>query len=395
MKNTPCARRLLALMIPCGLAFAITPLVSAEPDKPAAPREAGAEAAPAPKEPSTDHKPRDTAKPSKEQRTYLGVITTPVPPSLGEHLELPVGFGVQIQEVVPDSPAAKAGLKANDILTKFADQRLIGPEHLSLLVRGQKAEDKVELTIIRKGAEEKLGVTLSATDEQLGGFGPMHGETRWMGAHDPEMMRHWQESMQRHQDAIRDNMEHHQDAMRRDMEHRQDGMRDRMDQKSQDGRDEIKGPEPSRDSRPDAAPQPPRPDNIPQPPKTEGARGDNPPGGRPPAISVRPGFPVNIFGTEGVIKIDNEQGEMTITHRQGEHRIEIKDQSGATIHDGPFDPGKGIAALPEKAREQLSKMKLEDLEVFAPKDAAPPEKTAAPAPPRAPESAAGPETDVL
>lgn len=392
MKHTPCARRLLALAIPCGLAFAISPLVSAEPDKPAAARDAGVEPTPAPKDPSGDDKPRDTAKASKEQRTYLGVITTQVPPSLGEHLELPIGFGLQIQEVMPDSPAAKAGLKANDILTKFGDQRLVGPEHLSLLVRGQKAEDKVELTIIRKGTEEKLSVTLGASDELMSGF---RGEALWMGAHDPEMMRDWQESMQRHQDAIRDNLEHHQDAMRRGMEHRQEGMRDRMDQKPEEGRNGMKDPEPSRDGRPDPTRHLPKPEYTPHPPKTEGARGDMPPGGRPPALSVRPGFPVNIFGTEGVIKIDNEQGEMTITHRQGEHRIEIKDQSGTTIHDGPFDPGKGVAALPDKARDQLRKMKLEDLEVFAPKDAAPPEKTTAPAPPRVPESAASPETDVL
>jgi PDZ domain len=394
MKHTPPIRRLFALMLPCGLALAITPLISAESDKPAPPRDSGVETAPAPKEPSGDAKPKDANKPAKEKRTYLGVITTQVPPSLGEHLELPIGFGIQVQEVVPDSPAAKSGLKANDILTKFGDQRLIGPEHLSLLVRGQKAEDKVELTIIRKGTEEKLAVTLGATDELLSGFGPMHGDSRWMGGHDPEMMRHWQESMQRHQDAIRDNMEHHQEAVRRNMEHRPEGNKDRADQKPEAGRDEAKGPEASHEGRPDA-PHPPKPDNMPQTPKTEGARGDNPPGGRPPAVSVRPGFPVNIFGTEGVIKIDNEQGEMTITHRQGEHRIEIKDQAGATVHTGPFEPGKGIAALPEKAREQLSKMKLEDLEVFAPKDAAPPERTAAPAPPRAPESAAGPDTDVL
>jgi hypothetical protein len=395
MKKNLRARRLLALAIPCGLAFAISPVFAAESDKPSALRDAGAEPNPAPEEDVDVRKTREQPKPSEEQRTYLGVITTQVPPSLGEHLELPEGFGIQIQDVVPDSPAAAAGLKNNDILTKFGDQRLVGPEHLSLLVRAQKSEDKVELTVIRKGVEEKLSVTLGATDEMMGGFGPVRGDTRWMGAPDPDMMRNWQESMQRHQDAIRENRERQEDDMRRDMEHQHDAMRKSMERKPEDRRDGQRAAEPSRGDRPDGAPQPPKPGDAPQPPKPEGARAEAPSVGRPPALSVSPGFPVQIFGSEGVIKIDNEQGEMTITHRQGEHRIEIKDQSGATVHDGPFDPGKGITALPEKAQEQLRKMKLENLEVFTPKDAAPSEKTTAPAPPSAPKPPAAPASDVL
>ena len=73
--------------------------------------------------------------PTREKITFLGVSTFHLSPSLREHLEIAEGFGIQVHEVMPDSPADLSGLKKNDILLRFNDQLLISPEHLSLLVR--------------------------------------------------------------------------------------------------------------------------------------------------------------------------------------------------------------------------------------------------------------------
>ncbi|MEM6915566.1 MAG: hypothetical protein AAF491_03275, partial [Verrucomicrobiota bacterium] len=40
--------------------------------------------------------------------TFLGVSTFHIAPSLREHLEISKGFGIQVLEVLPDSPAANA-----------------------------------------------------------------------------------------------------------------------------------------------------------------------------------------------------------------------------------------------------------------------------------------------
>ena len=58
------------------------------------------------------------------KRTWLGISTHPLDPALGEHLEIPEGFGIQVVEVMPDSPADQAGLRGNDILLRFEDTPL-------------------------------------------------------------------------------------------------------------------------------------------------------------------------------------------------------------------------------------------------------------------------------
>ncbi|MAS95632.1 MAG: hypothetical protein CMO55_20720 [Verrucomicrobiales bacterium] len=264
------------------------------------------------------------AEKTSDTQTWLGVGTTPVASVLRDHLEIEEGFGIQIQQVMKDSPAAKAGLTENDILVKFEDQLLISPEHLSLLVKRLEKGENVSLTLIRKGAEQTVDVTLGGIKkDQLvrrGGFTNPH---RPYG-------RDWEEAMKRQQD-------HWQDMMQKQ-----------------------------------------RPKN-PAPPKNEESKRDE--SKRPPAVSVRPGFPVQVFGSEGVIKIDNQEGEVTITRKEGDHHIEIRDRDGKVVHEGAYDPEAGVESLPEAAREQLKTMKLDDLEVLAPRNSKKePEKTSAPKP---------------
>ena len=69
----------------------------------------------------------DRPESRENKRTWLGIMTAPVPQSLHEHLQIEDGFGIQIHQVVDDSPAAKAGLRHHDILMRFNDQLLISP----------------------------------------------------------------------------------------------------------------------------------------------------------------------------------------------------------------------------------------------------------------------------
>ncbi len=93
--------------------------------------------------------------------------------------------------------------------------------------------------------------------------------------------------------------------------------------------------------------------------------------GRPPAVSVNPGFPLRVFGTEGVLKIDNEQGELTLTREDETHTLHLKNAAGEVVYDGPFDPASGVAGLPREARDHLEIMKLGNFEIRLPE---PPEK---------------------
>lgn len=65
--------------------------------------------------------------------------------------------------IMPDSPAAKSGLKEGDIITKVDGEEINENRSLSTLISKHKVGDEVKLTIIRNGKT----VTLTAKLEQL------------------------------------------------------------------------------------------------------------------------------------------------------------------------------------------------------------------------------------
>ena len=105
--------------------------------------------------------------------TYLGVETSDVPRVVSEQLGLAKGFGLVVDYVVPDGPAAAAGVQQNDIIKMLNDQILTEPDQLSKLVRSYSEGTTVTLTVLRKGKEEKIGVKLSKKEvPQEREFGP-------------------------------------------------------------------------------------------------------------------------------------------------------------------------------------------------------------------------------
>ncbi len=87
---------------------------------------------------------------------YLGVQIIPAEPALAAQLGLPAGMGLVVQTVAADSGAADV-LQQHDVLTRFADQLLINPEQLIVLIRSKQPGDEVKLTY-RRGGEEKKGL---------------------------------------------------------------------------------------------------------------------------------------------------------------------------------------------------------------------------------------------
>lgn len=104
----------------------------------------------------------NTAK--HEKGSYLGVSASPPPAVLRKQLGLPVGMGLVVDFVVPDSPAGKAGLQQYDVLQKLEDQLLVNQEQFAVLVRSHKPGDEVKLTIIRDGKSQTLTAKLAEHD---------------------------------------------------------------------------------------------------------------------------------------------------------------------------------------------------------------------------------------
>ena len=69
--------------------------------------------------------------------------------------------GASVTSVTKESAAEKAGLKKGDIITSIGDKKIEGTEDVSEAVRAHKPGDKVSITILRDGKEQKLTAELS------------------------------------------------------------------------------------------------------------------------------------------------------------------------------------------------------------------------------------------
>jgi S1-C subfamily serine protease len=72
----------------------------------------------------------------------------------------PNGKGMLIQEVLADSAAAKAGLKAKDIILKIDGTEPTSLKEFISILELKQPGDEVTLDILRDGKEEKVKVTL-------------------------------------------------------------------------------------------------------------------------------------------------------------------------------------------------------------------------------------------
>lgn len=82
-------------------------------------------------------------------RAMLGVVTD-------ENDE-----GAEITSVSKESAAEKAGLKKGDVITRIGDRKIEDAEDVTEAVRSHKPGDKVAISILRDGKEQKINAELS------------------------------------------------------------------------------------------------------------------------------------------------------------------------------------------------------------------------------------------
>jgi S1-C subfamily serine protease len=75
--------------------------------------------------------------------------------------------GAQVQVVMVDSPAAKAGLAAGDVVVRAGGEMISGRPDLVAAVRSLRPQDPLDLQYVRAGHTRSTSVTLGAGDPQL------------------------------------------------------------------------------------------------------------------------------------------------------------------------------------------------------------------------------------
>lgn len=91
---------------------------------------------------------------------WLGVEIGEVTPEKAKDLKLTAQRGVVVLDVEPDGPAAKSGLKENDVITQYDGQVVEGTVQFRRLVRETPTGRTVALVISRNGATQNVSVEL-------------------------------------------------------------------------------------------------------------------------------------------------------------------------------------------------------------------------------------------
>jgi serine protease Do len=93
-------------------------------------------------------------------RGQVGVFLRTITPELVEGLHLPVNHGVLVEDVMPGSPADKAGLKAGDIVTSFGGKPVDNVRQFTLVLYSYRIGQKADIGVLRDGKETTLAVAV-------------------------------------------------------------------------------------------------------------------------------------------------------------------------------------------------------------------------------------------
>src|SRR6266705_1905078 len=262
-------------------------------------------------------------KAPKVPMTFLGVETSQVPDVVSEQLGMAKGLGLVVEYVVPNSPAASAGVQQNDILKMLNDQILIEPSQLRKLLQTFSDGTDVTLTILRKGQEQKITVKLAKKEV------PQRHSLIPGGNHDW----HWDF------DDTGDLGEQMQELKEQLKEQLGDAQRGVI------GGAVIKAHEAAKRAREDA---------------------------RRAAREIR--ILSNDNGTLKATKIDlgkaqivfcDGKGEMKLENVNGKKLLTAKDPQGKLLFSGPVETKEDLDKLPPEVRQRYEKLQEHDLPTVA------------------------------
>jgi serine protease Do len=100
------------------------------------------------------------------ERGWIGVKVQAVNADMAESLGLKKPEGAIVAEAESDAPAAKAGIQTGDVITVINGSAIKDSRDLAKKIGGLPPGSTVKVTIIRKGAEKTLSLTLAKMQDE-------------------------------------------------------------------------------------------------------------------------------------------------------------------------------------------------------------------------------------
>jgi hypothetical protein len=311
---------------------------------------------------------REITERERKPTPYIGVVSVPAPPPLSAQLGLEEGFGLVVENVLPDSPAQAAGIQRWDVLKLLNDQQLVSPDQLARLVNRFGKDAEVTATIIRKGQEQKVTLKvgekmLPARSEQEGtrfpGFGMGGGFERQI---DPQQLEELRRRTQEQGGRDRGDMREMQERMR-GLQERIRAFQESMRQYQERMREWQKNP----NNEPPPMPQLPELPVEPRGSERLDRLGDS--GVRPADLlrELRPGDRPGVRAewstatsrwdaSRARVTMRDSDGELEMSIKDGRRMLTIKNPQGEVVFTGPVDSPEERQAIPEQYRSKLATM---------------------------------------
>jgi len=102
----------------------------------------------------------------KVTRGWLGVMIQQVTPELAENFGLERPIGALVGQVVPESPAAKAGLKAGDVIIEYNGREVSQMSMLPAMVANTPVGEMAKLILIRDGKKQNITVEIGRLEDE-------------------------------------------------------------------------------------------------------------------------------------------------------------------------------------------------------------------------------------
>jgi serine protease Do len=101
----------------------------------------------------------------KVTRGWLGVMIQQVTTDLAENFGLDKPIGALVGQVIPDSPADKAGLKAGDVIIEYNGKEVSQMTMLPAMVANTSVGQKARLVLIREGKKQNITVEIGKLED--------------------------------------------------------------------------------------------------------------------------------------------------------------------------------------------------------------------------------------
>jgi len=105
----------------------------------------------------------------KVPRGWLGVGIDDLSPNMRDFYEVPAG-GALVTRILPETPAAKSGLRVDDVITAVDEQQVASTWELQKAISRHPPAAQVKLRVVRDGKEQVLSVKLSAMPAKYAGL---------------------------------------------------------------------------------------------------------------------------------------------------------------------------------------------------------------------------------